>query len=119
MAVESNITEDNHWFVGENKVIPGRVFAANGTTPLDITDYKLQFDIWRTDKHSGTPMMSLSTDDGDIVILPQTGDDIGKYEVTVDDGGYGDLIPGDWFYTVRHMDDNEITVFTYGTVRLL
>lgn len=118
MAVERNITVDDMFFLGEDKVIEGTVYKSDGT-PEDITGWDLRFVLSNT--LSGTP------DKAKLTKVVGTGITItnaamGEYQIQVDAAdtdGTGDFKPTAgtvYYYSVKHVVSGGENILTFGTI---
>jgi hypothetical protein len=124
MATEANITSDDEWFIGEDKLLVfGPVLDANGAG-VDISGWALSWKLKR----------ELSDADVDAVRSKTTGSGainvIGTYDatlanntqrirVTVLDTDTDDVRERLYYHELKRTDAGLETVLTFGTARLL
>ncbi len=61
MAVETNVTEDNHIFLGEDKILEFTVLDDDEVTPIDVSGWDLLWDLRKADKTSGDALIEKTT----------------------------------------------------------
>lgn len=125
MSIRRNITAaDDKFFLGEDKVLRGIVYQADGVTPQDITAWEIWFVLDKTDTAnplpSSSPLIEKKTTDPGPNNIVITDASQGEYEIrfvdTDTDREVVHLRPFvEYWYSVKRMDDGSENVFTDGT----
>lgn len=68
MAVEFNVTANDKFFLGEDKVIDFVIFGPDGATPLNVAGFTLEWTMRKTDK-APDPAIILKTSTLGITII--------------------------------------------------
>lgn len=122
MSLEHNITAAiDKFFLGEDKIIPGIVFQADGTTRQNITGWVLSWTLEKLPKPSAAPLMVKTT------LLPAGGNKIvitnavqGEYEIRFFDTDTDVLVTTlkpnvEYYHSVKRLDDGTENIVSDGT----
>lgn len=114
MAVERNITKDEHFFLGEDKALVFTIYQADGETPQDITGWALIFVFRKAPSTADPALISKTTSAGIALTTPLSG----VCTVTIEDTDTEDLAEGKYYYSLKRTDAGSETILTFGSVQL-
>jgi hypothetical protein len=121
MAVRSDITDDDLWFVGEDKQLSFELLDSSGN-PVDASSMTLSWIVRRRAKDTGTPLISKTSGAG--ISVNGTFDAVRALNtqrvlVAVADTDT-DALPSDTYqHALKRTDDGSEAVLCYGDLRLL
>lgn len=115
MAIEQNVTADDHWFAGEDKQFQFNVVDSAGNTQV-MTGWTLEWVLRRT-AASATATLTKTTSNG-IAISNGAGTN-DRATVTLTDDDTVNLVTGQYEYALRRTDAGTEQVLAYGTAQLL
>lgn len=115
MAIEQNITNDDDWFINEDKELPLTIYQADETTPQDVSGWALSFMLKRNSSDVTAKITKTTAGGGGITFTTPAS---GLVLITVQDTDTAALKAGTYMYEVKRTDDGSETVLTHGTVLL-
>ena len=124
MAIEREITADDHWFVGEDKSLIYTIYKADEVTPQDVSGWALSWRLkrFKTDADVDS-LLTKTTAGGEVVISgvynvnPATNTQI--VTVSIVDTDTDGITPGNAYHELKRTNDQSETVLAFGMVRLL
>ena len=116
MAIQRNITDEDEWFIGEDKTLTVTIYQSDETTPQNVTGWAVSFMLKRkrTDTDANALITKTTADD---VALTTPGS--GVITVSIADDDTSDLRADTYWYEIKRTDAGFETVLTYGSVELL
>lgn len=115
MSNRQDITPDDHWFVGEDKIFPFTIYQADGTTRQDITGWALQYTVRDGATHP-SPVITKATGGLGITI---TDADEGEGEVLILAANSSRLSPGKYWHRIKRTDSGSEQNEVHGDAWLL
>ena len=112
MSTESAISRNDHWFLGEKKVLHFTVVDSAGAA-VNITGWALNWVL--TDKPGTTALITKTTSSG-ITITNGAG---GVYQVTIDAADQTTLAAGTYYYRSWRTTSGSEQALAFGPVTLL
>lgn len=99
MSNRQDITPEDFWFVGEDKIFPFTIYEVDGVTRQDITGWSLQYTL-RDAATYPTPLITKTTASG----ITITDADEGEGEVLIADTDSNRLSPGLYWHRIKRTD---------------
>jgi hypothetical protein len=122
MAVRSDITADDAWFIGEDKTLSYEVLDEN-SVPVDVSGYALLWVLRNPPKQANRALLIVKTTDSGITITgvynSVRASNTQRVVVTVDDTDTDALGGGTYECALKRTDDGSESVLSYGEVVLL
>lgn len=122
MAIERNITADDHWFIGEDKSLVFTILKADGVTPQDISGWALSWRLKRRKTDADVDALLTKTTVSGIAISgvynadPAVSTQVAT--VTIADTDTDPLTPGSVYHELKRTNDASETVLAFGTAAL-
>lgn len=115
MALEQDITLDDHWFSGEDKQFRFTIVDSAGN-PQTMTGWALEW-VLRSAPNKDTATLTKNTSGGTIAISNGSGTD-DRATVTVTDDDTLNLVAKTYHYTLRRTDAGFEQVLAFGSAIL-
>ena len=116
MALEQNITLDDHWFKGADQQFRFTIVDSSGNAQT-MTGWALEWVLRRLSPSSSTAVLTKNTSGGTIVISSGSGTD-DRATVTVTDDDTLNIPAGTYHYAIRRTDAGNEQVLAFGTAEL-
>jgi hypothetical protein len=115
MAIERNITADDDFFLGEDKVLTDTIYQSDGTTVQNVTGWAISFMVKKhaTDADASAKITK-TTGAGIVLTTPLSG----LITITLTDTDTASLPADSYPYEVKRTDDGSETVLTFGRLTL-
>lgn len=115
MAIERNITADDDFFQGENKVLPVTIYQSDGTTLQNVTGWAISFMVKKhaTDADASAKITK-TTGAGIVLTAPLSG----LITITLADTDTASLPADSYAYEIKRTDAGSKTVLTEGRFTL-
>jgi hypothetical protein len=115
MAIERNITADDDFFLGEDKILVDTIYQSDGTTVQNVTGWAISFMVKKnaTDADASAKITK-TTGAGIVLTTPLSG----LITITLTDTDTASLPADSYRYEVKRTDDGSETVLTFGRLTL-
>ena len=121
MAIEKIYDRSHHYFLGEDKILEGTIYAADGVTPMNITGWEIWFVL--RDVIGGEALLTKKTTDVSNGITITNGP-LGLLEIAFADTDTDEaaILVKNWRagtaypYSVKRMTDGAEQILTFGTL---
>jgi hypothetical protein len=116
MAIERNITTNDDFFLGEDKVLPDTIYQSDGITLQNVTGWTISFMVKKhaTDLDADAKVTKTTANGGIVLTAPLSG----LITITLASADTASLPAGLYAYEVKRTDVFPKTVLTTGTLTL-
>lgn len=115
MSNRQDITPDDHWFVGEDKIFPFTIYQTDGVTPQNTTGWSVQYTVRDGATHP-TPVITRATGGTGITWTNAT---VGEGEVLILATNSSRLSPGKYWHRIKRTDPGSEQNEVHGEAWLL
>jgi hypothetical protein len=118
VAIERDITTDDHWFTNEDKRLVFTIYQADGTTPQDISTWSFSWLLKRKQWDADVDALVAKIGPGSPAEITLTTPLSGVCTVAIVDSDTVDLAAGTYYHELKRVEDGLETVLSFGTVKL-
>lgn len=115
MSNRQDITPDDNWFQGEDKIFPFTIYQQDNVTRQVITGWSFQYTVRDGATHP-SPVITKATGGAGITITNATQ---GEGEVLIDDTDSSRLSPGKYWHRIKRTDSGSEQNEVHGEAWLL
>lgn len=125
MAIERNITADDHWFLGEDKSLSFAIYQSDGLTPQNIVGWDLSWRLKTSKVNADADALLTKTTaiSGGITISGSySADPVANTQravVAIADTDTDSITPGTKYHELKRTTAGSETVLTFGAAQLL